>query len=167
MAALGDHEFGSQHTDLKLSVIESYLKAFTIALSGKFPKLWYIDAFAGTGRRTVRVAARDGDLFDEPAQERVEQRRGSAQIAIDIVPMFDRLVFVDANPRHCAALRALREKYSERTIDVIENDANDAIANLVRSANWRDTRAVMFLDRNNCQFESNRSLVSFPALRPL
>jgi hypothetical protein len=27
-----DHEFGAQHTELKLSVVESYLKAFTTAL---------------------------------------------------------------------------------------------------------------------------------------
>jgi three-Cys-motif partner protein len=95
-----DHEFGSQDTDLKLSIVEGYLKAFTTALKGRFSELWYIDAFAGTGHRTVRVAARDGDLFDEPAPERVEQRRGSAQIAIDVTPPFDRLIFMEQRPRH-------------------------------------------------------------------
>ena len=54
-----DHEFGAQHTELKLSIIEGYLKAFTRALKPYFNQLWYIDAFAGTGSRTVRVEARD------------------------------------------------------------------------------------------------------------
>src|SRR3984893_12705789 len=58
-----DHEFGSQDTDLKLSVVETYLRTYTRALTGKWPEIWYIDAFAGTGSRTVRVAARGGDLF--------------------------------------------------------------------------------------------------------
>src|SRR5262252_6488960 len=87
----GDHEFGSQDTDLKLSLVESYLQAFTTALTVKFSELWYIDAFAGTGERTVRVAARGGDLFDEAVPESVERRRGSAKIAIDVKPPFDRL----------------------------------------------------------------------------
>jgi hypothetical protein len=34
-----DHEFGSQGTELKLSVVESYLRAFTRALREKFPQL--------------------------------------------------------------------------------------------------------------------------------
>jgi hypothetical protein len=42
-----DHEFGSQGTELKLSVVGSYLRAFTRALRGKFPALWYSDAFHG------------------------------------------------------------------------------------------------------------------------
>jgi three-Cys-motif partner protein len=100
-----DHEFGAQHTELKLSIVESYLKAFARALRPRFKQLWYIDAFAGTGSRTVRVEAREGDLFDAPAPERVEQRRGSAQIAIDVEPKFDRLIFMDTKPAHCAKAR--------------------------------------------------------------
>ncbi len=40
-----DHEFGSQATELKLSVVEAYLKAFTTALRGKFSELWYAVMF--------------------------------------------------------------------------------------------------------------------------
>jgi three-Cys-motif partner protein len=79
-----EHQFGAQHTDLKLSMVEGYLRAFTSALRSSFAELWYIDAFAGTGVRTVRVEARDGDLFDEHVPEYVEHRRGSARIAIDV-----------------------------------------------------------------------------------
>jgi three-Cys-motif partner protein len=141
-----DHEFGAQHTELKLSIIEGYLKAFTRALKPYFKQLWYIDAFAGTGSRTVRVEAREGDLFDEPAPERVQQRRGSAQIAIDVVPKFDHLVFMDTKPTHCAALRELRDRHRDRQIIVVEDDANRAIQAEIAWDGWKHSRAVMFLD---------------------
>ena len=141
-----DHEFGAQHTDLKLSIVESYLQAFATALRPHFAQLWYVDAFAGTGSRTVRVEAREGDLFDEPAPERVEQRRGSAQIAIDVEPKFDRLVFMDIKPAHCAALRELRDRHRDRQIVIVEDDANRAIRAEIKWDGRKDARAVMFLD---------------------
>jgi three-Cys-motif partner protein len=62
-----DHEFGDQHTELKLSIIEKYLSFFTTALRGKFRELWYIDGFAGTGYRTVRHQAIPARLLDAGA----------------------------------------------------------------------------------------------------
>ena len=141
-----DHEFGNVSTDLKLSLVEGYLGAFTKALRGKFKHLWYIDAFAGTGYRTVRHAARSGDLVDAPVAERVEQRRGSARIAIDVNPHFDRLIFMDKNKRHCAALRTVAEGHPDREIEIVNGDANSAIDVLLKRADWTSTRAVMFLD---------------------
>jgi three-Cys-motif partner protein len=142
----GDHEFGGVSTDLKLSLVEGYLSAFTTALRNRFKELWYIDAFAGTGERTVRHAAQEGDLLLPPVEERIERHRGSAQIAIDTNPPFDRLIFIDKNPRHCEALRVLSENYESRHIDVLEGDANETIKDLVRGRLWSSTRAVMFLD---------------------
>jgi three-Cys-motif partner protein len=141
-----DHEFGNQDTDLKLSVIESYLRPYTKALKGKWPELWYIDAFAGTGSRTVRVAARGGDLFDEEAPERIEQRRGSARIAIEVSPPFDRIVFMEQNPRYCAALHELKAQHLNREINILQGDANDLIRKNIKWDGWDRTRAVMFLD---------------------
>ena len=111
-----DHEFGGQHTELKLSIVESYLNAYTKALRKKFDQLWYIDAFAGTGTRTVRVEGRDGGIFEAPVAEHIEQRRGSAQIAIDVRPSFNRMVFIDSNPRYCSALRELAARHSDRKL---------------------------------------------------
>jgi three-Cys-motif partner protein len=148
-----EHEFGGQHTELKLSIVESYLRAFSTALTRRFSRLIYIDAFAGTGFRTVRVAARDGGLFDEPVAESIEQRRGSAQIAIDIVPQFGRLIFIEQNPRYCAALRTLAAAHPERTISVIEGDANVRIKEEVAKIDWRGTRAVLFLDPYGMEVE--------------
>jgi three-Cys-motif partner protein len=141
-----DHEFGGVSTDLKLSLVEGYLRAFTTALRGKFSELWYLDAFAGTGERTVRHAAKEGDLFDPATDERIERHRGSAQIAIDVSPAFDRLIFMDINPKHCEALRELRLKHSDRQIHVLEGNANEAIQRVLRNRPWDGIRGVMFLD---------------------
>ncbi len=144
--SIADHEFGNQSTDLKLFLVEGYLKAFTTALKGKWPELWYIDAFAGSGARTVKTAARSGDLFDEPVPEIVEQRRGSARIALDVDPPFDRLVFMEQNSKYCESLRQLAAEYPGRKVDIIEGDANKAIQSEIAWDGWRRVRAVMFLD---------------------
>ncbi|MER9302100.1 three-Cys-motif partner protein TcmP [Mesorhizobium sp. M0496] len=148
-----DHEFGGQHTEIKLELVEKYLKAYTAALRGKFSQLWYIDAFAGTGSRTVRVEARDGDLFDAPAPARTETRRGSARIALDITPGFDRFVFMDHSHEHCEALEALRDIYKGRDITVLNGDANRLIQDEIKWDGWRQTRAVMFLDPYGMEVE--------------
>ncbi|SEE75977.1 three-Cys-motif partner protein [Rhizobiales bacterium GAS188] len=144
--AVSDHEFGGVSTDLKLSLVGGYLTAFTTALRARFQHLWYIDAFAGTGERTVRHAAQDGGLFDSATEERIERHRGSARIAIDVKPPFDRLIFMDKNPKHCEALRALRSAQMDRQIEVLEGDANEGIKSLLVGRRWVSTRAVMFLD---------------------
>lgn len=144
--ATSDHEFGGVSTDLKLSLVEGYLRAFTTALSGKFSELWYIDAFAGTGERTVRLPGREGDLLEDRVEESLDRRRGSARIAIDVVPPFDRLVFMEKRPRHYAALHELKASHPNRSINIIEGDANEAIISGIEWDGWKRTRAVMFLD---------------------
>lgn len=143
-----DHEFGSVSTDLKLQLIDEYLRAFTTALKPIFRELWYIDAFAGTGRRTVRIAAREANLLEDGADETVEQRRGSAQIAIDCQPAFNRLIFIDLKRTHARALNELKTKHETSTlkIDVIREDANVAIKRIIEEHSFSGTRAVMFLD---------------------
>lgn len=148
-----DHEFGGQHTELKLSLVEKYLKAFTTALNKRFPRLIYIDAFAGTGSRTVRVEAKGGDLFEKPIKESVEQRRGSAQIAIGVVPQFNKLIFIERNPKYCIALKALVTRHPDRDISIVEGDANVHIKEIVRTIDWRGTRAVLFLDPYGMEVE--------------
>jgi three-Cys-motif partner protein len=148
-----DHEFGDQHTELKLSIVEKYLKFFTLALRGKFDELWYIDAFAGTGSRTVRQEARPADLIDPAEPERVERRRGSASIAIDVKPHFDLIVFIENKPSYVAALDDLAAKYPGRRITIVKNDTNDALKDLVAANSWKSTRAVLFLDPYGMELE--------------
>lgn len=141
-----DHLFGGQHTDLKLAIVEDYLKAFTTALRPKFRELWYIDAFAGTGFRTIKHEERPESFLSAAEPERIEQRRGSAQIAIGVQPSFDFIVFIDAKQSHVAALNDLAAKNAGRRIAVIKSDANEAIKSLIASNSWESTRCVLFLD---------------------
>jgi three-Cys-motif partner protein len=148
-----DHEFGGQHTELKLSIIEGYLHAFTTALRPRFKNLWYIDAFAGTGSRTVRTERKGASLVEAPAEEVVERRRGSAQIAIDTRPVFDFLVFIEKNKNYVAALNELAALNLQRSIVVAEEDANTAIRRLVATNRWDDKRAIVFLDPYGMEVE--------------
>lgn len=141
-----DHEFGGLSTDLKLSIVEKYLKAYTTALRGKFQNLWYVDAFAGTGYRTVKHAAVENSVFGDDRPEWVEQRRGSAVIALQTAPAFDRLIFIEKKPAHCAAIEKLMAENPTRDITLDKNDANISIQKNVAWDGWNSTRAVMFLD---------------------
>jgi three-Cys-motif partner protein len=144
MKRTAEHVFGSPATELKLSVVEAYLHAYTKALQGKFPQLWYIDAFAGTGERTEIVPARREGFFRQRAA--VITRRGSAKIALDVDPPFDKLIFVEKRRQAVTALYALRDEHPGRAIEVIAGDANVEIPKLIKPVNWQRTRAVMFLD---------------------
>ncbi|KQT03302.1 MULTISPECIES: three-Cys-motif partner protein TcmP [unclassified Rhizobium] len=142
---MSDHEFGNVSTDLKLSLIEAYLKAFTTALRSQFPELWYIDAFAGTGERVIKQNAIADDLMPG-REERIERRRGSARIALDIEPAFNRVIFMEKKKAYCKALERLREQYPGRRIDIVRGDANTAIESEIDSMKWVGKRAVIFLD---------------------
>jgi len=142
---LGEHEFGGVSTDLKLSLVEGYLRAFTTALKGRF-ELWYIDAFAGTGERTVKHAGHDGGIGFAPVAARVERLKGSARIALDTEPPFDRIVFIDANRRHVAALEQLAGDRLGRDVEVVRANANEAVMAEINKRRWAGVRAVMFLD---------------------
>ncbi len=148
-----NHEFGGQHTDLKLSIVEGYLKAFAQALRPHFQHLWYIDAFAGTGSRTVRTEKRGSDLVEMPVEEVVEQRRGSAQIALDVRPSFDFAIFIEKNRNYVSALNDLAARYPQRRIVIAEDDANTALKRLIETNTWIDKRAVVFLDPYGMEVE--------------
>lgn len=142
---MADHAFGNVSTDLKLTKIEEYLKAFATALRPQFSELWYIDAFAGTGERVVKQEATPDDLLPG-LEEKIERRRGSARIALDVQPAFDRVVFMEKKRSYCKALEALREQYPGRQIDIVKGDANEAVTSAIRDIRWAGKRAVMFLD---------------------
>lgn len=141
-----DHVFGNTSTDLKLEVIERYLNAYTTALRSKFKHLWYIDAFAGAGHRTIIHPEVRGSILEEEREAYREQRRGSARIALDAEPRFDRLTFIDQKPGHVRALEALKAEHPDRLIDVVRGDCNEIIPRALAGERWAGKRAVMFLD---------------------
>lgn len=143
---MSEHLFGGPDTNLKLAVVEGYLRAFTTALRSKFDQLWYIDAFAGTGERTEIRDATDETLFEPATAESIQRHRGSARIAIEVQPNFDRLIFIEKNPKHCEALQSLSDLHPDRDIQIRRGSADSEIKAALRGQSWTSTRAVMFLD---------------------
>ena len=127
------HSFGSLHTALKLRMLGEYLPAYTTALTGKFD-LHYIDAFAGTGACYIKVGE---DRLLVP---------GSASIATECAPPFKRLLFIEKSPRKVAALNRLRERFPQRNVQVVRDDANVALPAYIAELDRRNDRAIAFLD---------------------
>jgi three-Cys-motif partner protein len=136
--------FGSAHTEKKLQLVARYLDRFMTALKNQpFQKL-YVDAFAGTGAWTQRKS--DGEQLGFFDLDTVAE--GSALRALRVVPPFDRYIFIERSQRKSSALQRLSEEFPNLRdrIEVVIRDANDALAELCKTVNWRNTRAVVFLD---------------------
>ena len=123
------HTFGGSWTEEKLGVMRSYFALFAQALKKQRFEKWYIDAFAGTGERdeAKRRGSRGRQLFGSDANEVAEVKDGSARIALGIDPPFERYIFIDCAKGHIEALKALREEFPARTIDVRTGDANQVL----------------------------------------
>jgi three-Cys-motif partner protein len=138
-----EHRFGGAWTEIKLELLQGYLHFYTQALKNKpFKnkpfKLLYIDAFAGTGDRTVS-GNQPGLFVSEPM-------KGSARIALELERPFDRYVFIEQNSRRFQALETLRRQYLRHQVEFLRGEANVALQNLCTQVPWPEYRAVLFLD---------------------
>jgi three-Cys-motif partner protein len=144
-----EHRYGGPWTEVKLDAVDYYLGCYTKALSRAFD-LWYFDAFAGTGDRTVDVET--GGIFDgRPIATETLTLDGSARRALKIVPPFHHFVFIEQDPERYEALRALKAEFPQLDIRCIAADANRALVELVTRRPWHDrdngrARGVVFLD---------------------
>jgi three-Cys-motif partner protein len=144
-----NHRFGGDWTTKKLEILRSYLGAYAKVLKNQPFTTAYIDAFAGTGYRTLKQTETDEsilfpDLAEEGPQKLLE---GSARIALQVEPQFDRYIFVEKDPDRCDQLEKLRSEFPQLAEDIrIERgEANKIIRDLCRK-NWKRHRAVLFLD---------------------
>lgn len=159
------HRFGGDWTQTKLDVLSDYLAAYTRALKDKptaarpFRKA-YIDAFAGTGYRTLRGERDEGaassnllfpDLADAAPQQLLD---GSARLALKVEPRFDRYIFVERDPDRCRELEALKAEFPHLAADIrVEpGEANEQIRKIC-AKDWGAHRAVLFLDPYGMQVE--------------
>lgn len=150
-----DHRFGGPWTETKLAILRKYLSAYTTALKKHAFVTGYIDAFAGTGYRTQR----DGDdaqlaLPDLADDESQALLKGSAALALETSPPFDRYVFIERDTARCKSLERLKTEYPALAprIVVMPEEANAAIRSLC-SKRWTNHRAVLFLDPYGMQVE--------------
>ena len=66
-------------------------------------------------------------------------------VSISLTPPFARLFWVDADPSNAASLRAHRQDFPNRAIDVFEADANEVI-NVILDGVPVTQPALAFLD---------------------
>jgi three-Cys-motif partner protein len=153
MSKLG-HQFGGPWTEDKLDRITRYLQAYTTALKNQPFRLMYVDAFAGTG---YRASKRPGETVRGffPLPQATGLARGSVRRALEVEPPFDEYVFIEANLGRFHELHKVEEEYPGRRARMRfrNEEANSAIVHLCRATDWRQTRAVMFLDPYGMQVD--------------
>lgn len=144
-------KLGGTWTQDKLERVRKYLVAYSVIMKSRPYRYAYIDGFAGTGYHEVKPDGEDGpgNLFvemDEPAVE--EFMDGSARIALQVEPRFDKYVFIEKSRRKTRELERLREDYPDKADDIIikREEANTCLLDLCRNRSWAEHRAVLFID---------------------
>jgi three-Cys-motif partner protein len=154
-----EHQFGGTWTEQKLAKLKGYLQAYGLAFSGLSTRnftTYYVDAFAGTGSRTEKTAGPSESLFSElDEQDVTEFRKGSARIALDVNPGFQRFVFIEQNRRRATELENLKSDYPAKAsrISIIKGEANSSLQEWCKGIDWIRSRAVVFLDPYGMQVE--------------
>ena len=149
--------FGGNWTRDKLRILEDYLKAYTTVLKNQSFRLWYVDAFAGTGYVNLdsgNVAqSRLSILGGEGDDETANILKGSARLAIEVDDRpFDEFIFIEQNFEYAIELSKLNREFNGRSIRIVPDDANKFLPDWCDDKNqqlgtpWRGERAVIFLD---------------------
>lgn len=146
------HKFGGAWTELKLDAVHYYLGFFTRVLHTQPFNLWYIDAFAGSGSRTVERET-GGLLENSPVVATTEELAGSVLRALNVSPPFARHVFIEGDTARFRELESLSQAHPDKRIECLHGDANQQLRDLFASPPWSaqkagrgKLRAVVFLD---------------------
>lgn len=143
--------FGGNWTTEKLEHVRKYLVAYATIMNKQKFRFAYIDAFAGTGYRTVERDDEDQtslllpELADDEAATFID---GSARIALGVRPRFTKYIFIDRIAEHALELEKLKTEFPEAKDDivVVNAEANAYLSDLCLNYKWRGNRAVLFLD---------------------
>jgi three-Cys-motif partner protein len=156
------HIFGGDWTREKLERVRKYLQAYTTVFHGneraRFFTTYFVDAFAGTGDRqdSTIPGLNETPLLDiESDQEFVDLQKGSARIALEVEPAFDRYLFIEHSKKRVAELEKLKALYPNRAerIKIEQGDANMVLKNWCQQTDWSRFRAVVFLDPYGMQVD--------------
>ncbi|SEH04735.1 three-Cys-motif partner protein TcmP [Candidatus Venteria ishoeyi] len=147
-----EHNFGGAWTEIKLTVLKKYLNFYTKALKNMGFKLYYIDAFAGTGDRIENIPA--APIFGKEESKKIYS--GSAQIALSTEPLFDAYLFIEKDKERVAELEGLVQRFDgKRVVKIKQDDANIVIQEMCAQPQWynKPIRGVIFLDPYGLQVE--------------
>jgi len=141
--------FGGDWTEEKLNRIRKYLPAYTTILKEYNFKYAYIDAFAGTGYRTLKDTDEQSQLLLPELTDRESQQfmDGSARIALQVKPRFNKYIFIEKDKNKIPDLEQLKVEFPDKSQDItiVNDDANTYLKTLC-DKDWRSNRAVLFLD---------------------
>lgn len=142
--------FGGSWTEEKLERVRKYLVAYATIMKKQKFRFAYIDAFAGTGYRTLEQHQKPlAEIFPEIFE--LESRQfldGSARIALQVLPRFTKYIFIERNTDRIVELEKLKSEFKELKDDivVIHADANSYLQDICLNRRWSNNRAVLFLD---------------------
>jgi three-Cys-motif partner protein len=142
-------QFGGAWTQRKLEVLKKYLQAYTKIFDknprARFYRITYVDAFAGTGSLNRPEPTGFAELLPQLQEDEKEFRKGSVTRALEVVPPFDRYVFIERDAAKARELREISSKFSYR-VEILNEDANEALLSWCGKMDSKRERAVVFLD---------------------
>ncbi len=151
------HDFGGDWTTEKLERVAKYLKAYATIMKEKGFPFAYIDAFAGTGYRTLRRSDEAEQLMFPELSEAESQQflDGSARKALQVQPRFHKYIFIEKDEQRFRALQELRTEFPEVAGDIVlvNAEANSYLQDMCDNRNWKKHRAVLFLDPYGMEVE--------------
>ena len=153
------HQFGGKWTIEKLERVAKYLHAYSTIMTKQAFRFAYIDAFAGTSYLTKKSENVQGGLLFPEFAERDTRHflDGSARIALQVSPRFNKYIFIEKELTRCNGLNKLKEDFADLASDIqiINADANSYLADLCLNYSWKKNRAVLFLDPYGMEVEWN------------
>ncbi len=151
MKKKGIQGFGGNWTEEKLQRVKKYLTAYATILSKQKFRYAYVDAFAGTGYRELKEAEKEkNESFIAAGLEEDEPQGfldGSASIALQVEPRFNKYIFIEKHSQRFQELEKLKANFADRASDIflVNADANSYLTEFCNK-NWKQHRAVVFLD---------------------
>lgn len=129
--------FGGPWTVEKLNILSDYLNFYTTALKNQPFRLIYIDAFAGTGKINI---GKDDEY---------EVIDGSARLALQASGRFAEYIFIEKKKSFANELEEMvQQEFPQQAskVKILNEDCNQALINICQKINWKNNRAVLFLD---------------------
>ncbi len=153
MRKVSDQSFGGEWTEDKLRWVKLYLERYQEALKNQHFTTWYVDAFAGTGSRSVPENPKLSllSLIDDSTDQAdvSRYRDGSAKIALALPRPFHRYLFIEKSKSKCEELESTIKSQFGSLLErctVQQGEANAALCKWCEERNWSRDRAVVFLD---------------------
>jgi len=131
-----------------MDIFSRYFTAYTLELKGQPFESLYVDAFAGTGYRSMREGvARPALLFPEIAEDGPQALlEATRRLAVRAEPRFHETMFLDRGGESREFLEDLKTDAPEgSTIRVADGEPNAVLQELCKRT-WSSRRAVLFLD---------------------